>query len=420
MEPKKGNTRDPMRSQQVYTKQTRIAELAERHPQLAFTSLNHYIDMDWLKEAFRRTPKDRAPGVDGQSAGEYGEELESNLQSLINRAKSGSYRAPPVKRGYVPKDGREDRPIGMPTFEDKVLQRAVVMVLEPIYEHDFLDCSYGFRPKRSPHDALESLWKQIMEMGGCWLIDADIRKFFDTLVKEHLRSFLRHRVRDGVIERLVGKWLKAGVLEEGQILYPEDGTPQGGVISPVLSNIYLHEVLDKWFEEQIKPRLQGRAFLIRFADDFVMGFELERDARRVLEVLPKRFARFGLEIHPEKTRLVDFRRPREHASVRATFDFLGFTHYWGKSRKGRMVVQRKTAGSRLGRALKRVDEACRKARHRPVAEQWKMLRVKLLGHYGYYGITGNGRGLSSFLHWVRRLWRKWLSRRSRDAVLSLR
>jgi group II intron reverse transcriptase/maturase len=260
---------------------------------------------------------------------------------------------------------------------------------------------------------LESLWKQIMEMGGCWLIDADIRKFFDTLVKEYLRSFLRRRVRDGVIERLVGKWLKAGVLEDGQISYPEDGTPQGGVISPLLSNIYLHEVLDEWFETQIKPRLKGRAFLIRYADDFVMGFEVEQDARRVLEVLAKRFARFGLEIHPEKTRLVDFTRPREHASVQTTFDFLGFTHYWGKSRKGRMVVQRKTAGSRLSRAFKKVEEWCKAERHQPVAAQWKTLRMKLQGHYGYYGITGNFRCLRQFWRGVIRRWHFWLNRRSR-------
>jgi hypothetical protein len=233
------------------------------------------------------------------------------------------------------------------------------------------------------------------------------------MVKKHVRSFLRQRVRDGVIERLVGKWLQAGVLEDGQISYPEEGTPQGGVISPLLSNIYLHEVLDEWFESQIKPRLRGRAFLIRFADDFVMGFEMESDARRVLEVLPKRFARFGLEIHPDKTRLVDFRRSREPASVRATFDFLGFTHYWGKSRSGRRVVQRKTARSRLSRALKRVDEWCKSERHQPVEQQWKTLRVKLLGHYGYYGITGNFRGLYQFWRGAIRRWHFWLNRRSR-------
>ena len=418
MGPWTGNTTDAMKSNTVCTKQKRIAQLAERHRQLAFTSLNHYIDMDWLEAAYRRTRKDGAVGIDGQTAEAYSKDLQANLESLLNRAKSGRYRAPPVKRGYVPKEGKEKRPIGMPTFEDKVLQRAVVMVMEPIYEHDFLDCSYGFRPGHSPHQALAALWKAIMEMDGCTLVDVDIRKYFDSVEKKHIRAFVRQRVRDGVIGRLIGKWLKAGVWEEGRQYYPETGTPQGGVISPLLSNIYLHEVLDQWFEQQIKPRLQGRAFLIRFADDAVMGFEYESDAERVREVLPKRFGKYGLTIHPEKTRMVDFRRPPTGPKGKGTFDFLGFTHYWGKSRRGRMVVKRKTMKRRLSRAMQRAGQWCKHHRHSPLEKQQAALRQKLQGHYGYYGINGNSRSLRLYYQRLQRHWRYWLSRRSRNGALN--
>jgi group II intron reverse transcriptase/maturase len=263
----------------VSTKQQRIAELAKREPEVSFTSLNHHLDLDWLAEAYRRLPKDKAPGYDGQTVRDYGEELEANLPSLLERAKSGRYYAPPVQRAYLPKDrGNETRPIGMPTTEDKLLQRAVAMLLEPIYEQDFRECSYAFRVGRSPHDALESLWRQCTELGVRWIVEVDITKFFDTLVHAHLREFLRHRVRDGVITRLIGKWLNAGVLEQGTVHFPEAGTPQGGVISPMLSNIYLHYVLDLWFAEEVQPRLQGRTFMVRFADDVVMGFECQADA----------------------------------------------------------------------------------------------------------------------------------------------
>jgi RNA-directed DNA polymerase len=288
-----------MESQIVCTRQQRIAELAGQTPRFRMVSLNQYLDMDWMREAYRLTRKSGAPGVDGMTAAEYERNLEANLADLLERAKSGRYQAPPVRRVYIPKGQHDKRPLGIPTLEDKILQRAVVMLLQPVYEQDFLDCSHGFRPHRSPHTTLAALWKQIMGMDGCWLIDADIRKFFDTLAKSAMREILNQRVGDGVIRRLVSKWLHAGVMEDGAIRYPEAGTPQGGVISPLLSNIYLHEVLDVWFEQDIKPRLRGKAFLIRFADDFVMGFERQDDARRVLEVLSKRFEKYGLTIHPE-------------------------------------------------------------------------------------------------------------------------
>jgi group II intron reverse transcriptase/maturase len=398
--------------------QQRIAELAKQAPALSFTTLAHHLDVQWLHTADQRTRWDGAVGVDGQTAEDYAVNLMDNLQALLDRAKSGTYRAPPVRRVHIPKGtGNETRPIGIPTFEDKVLQRAVVMVLEPLYEQDFYDCSYGFRPGRSAHQALDALWQQLMALGGGWVVEVDIRKFFDTLDHARLRELLQRRMRDGVLTRLIGKWLNAGVLEGDVWTIPDEGTPQGGVISPLLANIYLHYVLDEWFEQQVKPCLRGKAFLIRYADDFVMGFTCEEDARRVLEVLPKRFAKYGLALHPDKTRLVPFVRPSQRSdSVAAeprpgTFDLLGFTHYWGRSRRGGWVIQRKTAANRFSRAVKKIADWCRKNRHEPIADQHRTLNQKLRGHDAYYGITGNGRWLHSLRHAVQRVWRYWLSRR---------
>ncbi len=407
-------------STSISTKQQRIAELAGNMPGKALTSLSHHMDLDWMMEAYRRTRKDGAVGVDGQTADQYAEQLEDRLRSLLDRAKSGDhYRAPPVRRVYIPKGDGSERPLGIPTFEDKVLQRAVVMVLEPIYEHDFLDCSYGFRPGRSAHQALAEIQSRLTVMGGGWVLDVDIRKFFDSLSHDHLRRILARRMRDGVIERLIGKWLTAGVMEDGVLTHPESGTPQGGVVSPLLANIYLHEVLDVWFAEEVTPRLQGRAFLVRYADDFVMGFSNERDAHRVMSVLPKRFGKFGLALHPDKTRLLNFQPPRFPDSREAggSFDFLGFTHHWAKSRQGRWVVKQKTAKGRFTKALQRIKEWCQVNRHKAVGEQCKALTQKLKGHYGYYGIIGNSASLGRFRNEVGRLWHKWLSRRSQKAKL---
>jgi len=387
---------------------------------MGLTSLNHHLDLAWLREAYRRTRKDGAVGVDGQTAAAYEEHLEENLRSLLERAKSGTYRAPPVRRVYIPKGGStsERRPIGIPTLEDKILQRAIVMLLEPIYEQDFHDCSYGFRPGRSAHQALENLWTQTMQSGGGWILEIDIRKFFDTLDHAHLRALLQQRVRDGVVLRLIGKWLNAGVMESGKLTYPEAGSPQGGVVSPLAANVYLHYVLDAWFHREVVPRLKGRAFLIRYADDAVMGFAREDDARRVQDVLPKRFGKYGLALHPEKTRLVPFRRPPlgrapkgPPAAGPGTFDLLGFTHYWGRSRQGNWVVKRKTAASRFTRAVRTIALWCRMHRHDPISVQHQTLCQKLRGHYAYYGITGNSIALSRFREEVKRLWWKWLGRR---------
>jgi RNA-directed DNA polymerase len=407
----------------VSTKRQRIAQLARQSPEMGFTSLAYFIDLDWLTEAFDRTRKDGAVGVDGQDGADYAANLTDNLQSLLDRAKSGTYQAPPVRRVHIPKAGSatETRPLGIPTFEDKVLQRAVVMVLEAVYEQDFLDCSYGFRPGRSAHQALDSLWRQTMAMGGGWIVDVDIRKFFDTIDRGHLRDFLKRRVRDGVLLRLIGKWLNAGVLEDGCLTHPEKGSPQGGVVSPILSNVFLHYVLDEWFEREVQPRLKGRSFLIRYADDFVMGFSCEEDARRVRDVLPKRFEKYGLTIHPDKTRLVPFERPgadRDRAGSEAgtppgTFDLLGFTHYWARSRNGNWVVKRKTSGSRFRRGLRALSEWCRVNRHHPIEDQHRTLSQKLVGHFAYYGITGNSMAPARFRNAATWIWKRWLSRRRR-------
>jgi len=423
-----GKTMGTPTPETVSTKRKRIAQLAKQMPGVALRTLAHHIDIEWLKEAYRRTRKDGAVGVDGQTAEEYAVNLEVNLQSLLDRAKAGDpYRAPPVRRVHIPKgDGSKTRPIGIPTFEDKVLQRAVVMALEPVFEQDFLDCSYGFRPRRSAHGALSALRNHVMEMrGGGWILEADIEGFFDSVDHAQLRRMFGERVRDGVLIRLIGKWLKAGVLEDGCVYHPESGTPQGGVISPLLANIYLHEVLDVWFEQEVLPRLRGKANLVRYADDFVIVFDTEVDARRVLDVLPKRFGKYGLRLHPDKTRLVRFTKPRggpkppgsddDHPG---SFELLGFRHFWGRSRKGHWVVKQKTSSSRFSRALRRYSTWCRANRHLPISEQHEALNAKLRGHDAYYGITGNYRMLSLLRRQVERIWRKWLSRRSRKAALT--
>lgn len=294
------------------------------------------------------------------------------------------------------------------------------MLLEPIYEQDFLDCSYGFRPGRSAHAALTSFRDQAMRhwRTGVTVLEVDIRKFFDNLDHQHLRQFLRQRVRDGVLLRLIDKWLKAGVMEDGNVSYPDSGSPQGGVISPLISNVFLHYVLDLWFEHDVKPRLEGDAFLIRYADDFVIGFRDHRDAQRVMEVIPKRFGKYGLTVHPTKTKLVSFRPPSSrtkdgHGPDRpGTFDLLGFTHYWAKSLKGYWVVKLKTASDRFTRAVRNIDRWCHDNRHLSLAEQQQTLNQKLRGHYAYYGVTGNSDAINRFRQEVENRWRKWLNRRN--------
>jgi group II intron reverse transcriptase/maturase len=291
------------------------------------------------------------------------------------------------------------------------------MALEPIYEHDFMECSYGFRPGRSAHQALDAFWRQAMNMGDCWVLEVDIRSYFDTLDHAHLRAILQRRVGDGVVQRLIGKWLNAGVLEGGVTRHMEQGTPQGGVISPLLANVYLHHVLDEWFEAEVKPRLDGHAFLVRYADDFVIGFRCEQDAVRAKQWLAERFAGYGLSLHPDKTRLVRFERPKDEGPRPDTFDLLGFTHHWARTRRGGWAVKRKTSRLRLRRTLRRIHDWCRAHRHDQIPQQHKALVQKLRGHYEYFGITGNAQALRIVWQAAQRRWHKWLSRRSQRAYI---
>lgn len=405
----------------------RIAKLARKKPRVVFRSLAHLIDVELLRAAFKRTRKSGATGVDGVTAADYAKNLEANLDSLAKRLKAGTYRAPPVRRVHIPKGEGKTRPIGIPAFEDKVLQRAVTMVLNAIYEQDFHDFSHGFRPKRSAHQALAALRKALMRLRGGWVLEVDIKAFFDTLCPSHLRAFLDQRVVDGVLRRVIDKWLNAGVLEDGKQSFPELGTPQGGVISPLLANIYLHEVLDEWFVHVVKPRLTADADLVRFADDFVIVFQAEEDARRVFEILPQRFAKFGLTLHPDKTQLIPFQKPTPGRAATATpagsarpgtFDLLGFTLYWAQSRQGYWAVFQKTASSRFARGASRISEWCRRNRHLPVISQHKELSTKLRGHYNYYGLIGNSRAINCFRNQTLLTWKYWLNRRAQHGTMT--
>jgi group II intron reverse transcriptase/maturase len=333
----KGKMGDTLRSPTVTTKLQRLAEQAARDPKRVFTTLAHLIDEDFLREAYRQTSKSSAAGIDGVTAKQYAEHLEENLRDLHDRLRSGRYQAAPVVRVWIEKEDGGQRPIGKPAVEDKIVQRAVAMLLEAIYEQDFSDSSYGFRPGRSPHEALREVRTRCMAEGIGWIVDADVSGYFDSIDRTHLRAILRQRVNDGSLLCLIGKWLRAGVMDGGVLQHPETGVVQGGVISPVLANVMLHHVLDVWCAQEVQPRLKGRSFLTRFADDFVIGCEREADARRVMAVLPKRFARFGLRMHPEKTALIAFSTPSARqgsAEGNGTCDFLGLTHYWAQSRRG--------------------------------------------------------------------------------------
>lgn len=398
----------------------RIATLVERAEGRPFTTLAHHVDVDWLRVATARTRKNGAPGVDGQTGQAYAENLEVNLQDLYRRIRSGTYEAPPVRAVDIPKGDGKTRTLGIPTFEDKVFQRAVVMLLEPLYEPEFHPDSYGFRPRRSAHQALAALRDCLMTWHGGWVLEVDIRKFFDTLGHAHLTALLQQKVRDGTVLRWIDHWLRADVLRDGCLEHRDEGTPQGGVISPLLANIYLHYVLDHWFETEVRPRLGGRSRLFRYADDFVIVFEREEDARRTLDVLPKRFGRYGLALHPDKTRLIPFHQPRprgwrgrhDDRPTPGAFDLLGFTHVWARTAKGTWFVRRKTARDRMTRSLAAVREWCRASRHLSIRVQSEALSRKALGHFQYYGIPGNLDSLWRFSKMAYRAWVKWLGRRS--------
>lgn len=406
----------------IQTKQLRIAQLAKERPEQVFTSLAHYIDVFWMHEAYRRTKKGGATGVDGETAKDFEQDLMGNLKNLVEMLKSGSYKAPPVRRIYLEKGDGKKRPIGIPTFADKVMQRAVTMVLEPLFEQDFYWFSYGFRPEKSAHQGIDAVCGDLWKSRGGWVVELDIKGFFDNIDHKALRTFLDQRVRDGVLRRAIDKWLCAGVMEDGSLQLSKKGTPQGGVISPLLANILLHGLVDKWFIDEVLPRVP-EAKLCRYADDIIMTFRSERDAKRILAVTRKRFTKFGLELHPEKTRIIDFRcplrKPKDISREQrpGTFDFLGFTFYWCIGLSGFWCLKTRTRKGKLRESLRDISDWCRKNRHRKVKWQHQKLCEKLKGHYAYFGRTGNTPMLKNFFYGVCRTWYRWLARRSQKRYL---
>jgi group II intron reverse transcriptase/maturase len=396
----------------------RLTELAKEDPKRQFYSIVHMITPEALYAAFRGLRKKASAGVDGVTYEMYEKDAVRNIRTLHERLKNDKYQAQPMRRVYIPKENGKQRPLSIPALEDKIVQKAMVEILNAIYEQDFIDCSYGFRPGRGQHQALDEVGRVICTRPTGWVLEIDVTAYFDSIVREQLMEMIEKRVRDGSVLCLIRKWIQVGVIEEGRLLVSETGTGQGQTISPLLANIYLHYVLDEWFENEVKPRLRGEAHEIRFADDAVLCFQYKEDAERVLEVLPKRFGKYGLTLHPEKTRLVEFGRYAEANAKRqgkkpCTLDFLGFTHICARSRKGQFTVHVRTIKKRFRRGLTAIAEWCQKNRHIPVDEQQKTLNAKLRGHYQYYGRPTNYRRLWLFYREVHHIWRKWLSRRTR-------
>ena len=395
-----------------------ISEMARTDADLQFTTLAHVLDAGFLRECYYQLGRDRASGIDGVSWKEYGKQLDENLDDLVTRMKAKRYKPQPSKRVYIPKNDHETRPLGLPSLEDKVVQKGIARILGAIYEADFLDCSYGFRPGRDCHKALNVVDKTIMTRSINHVIEADIRKFFDKVSHEWLMKFLAHRIKDPSFLFLIRRFLKAGYMEDGLFVMTEEGTPQGGNLSPILSNIFLHYVLDLWFEKKIRPQARGACYMVRYADDFVCMVRYQEDARDIEQLLRDRFAKFGLELHPDKTRTLSFGKfERENAKRQGrkanTFDFLGFTHYSGQSRKGNFIVGLKTSRKKFRRKIAEMNDWLRKIRnHKKAKEWWPTLIAKLRGHYQYYGVSGNMRSLNRFYTLTVRLTRKWLNRRS--------
>jgi len=363
-------------------------------------------------------------GVDGVTYKQYDAKAEESLWTLHGKLKSGEYRAQPLKRIYIPKEDGRQRPISIPSLEDKIVQRATVKLLNAIYEQDFLDCSYGFRPGRNAHNALDEIGRVICRRPISFVIEGDICNYFDTIVRSQLMEMIGKRVSDGSILKLIRKWIDIGVIDDGRLLVAETGTGQGQVISPLLANVYLHYVLDEWFQDVVKPRLKGEAYEIRYADDFILCFQFREDAEKVLQVLTQRFAKYGLQLHPEKTRLIEFgpdalTKSEQPGGTRpATLDFLGFTHICKWSRRGLFMIQLRTMRKRLRRSLKAMAAWCRQHRHDPVEDQCKALNRKLRGHYQYYGRPTNFRSLREYYRNVRRIWKIWLNRRTRGHTMN--
>jgi RNA-directed DNA polymerase len=397
----------------------RVREAAKKDKKLRFTALLHHIySLETLRMAYFALKREAAPGVDGETWRHYGEDLEKNLRDLTARLARGAYRAKPVRRVYIPKaDGRQ-RPLGVTALEDKIVQRAAVEVLNAIYETDFLGFSYGFRPGRSPHRALDALYVALTARRVNWVLDLDIRSYFDKISHEWLVKFVEHRIADRRVVRLIQKWLNAGVLEDGKHLRVEEGTPQGGSASPLLANIYLHYAFDLWVQAWRRKRARGEVIVVRFADDIVLGFELKSDAERFRAELEERFRKFSLELHPEKTRLLEFgryaaeNRKRRGLGKPETFDFLGFTHICGKTSKGRFLVVRQTIRKRLQTKLQEVKTELRRRMHEPVPMVGQWLKAVVSGHLRYYGVPSNRYALAHFRFTVGRFWHRTLKHRS--------
>jgi group II intron reverse transcriptase/maturase len=407
--------------QDVLPKLKRVAERAKREPETRILSLAHLVDVDLMKEAYRRIRKDAAVGVDGVTKEQYGAQLEDNLRRLHTRMREGRYRHQPIRRVHIPKAPGKTRPIGISTIEDKVVQNALTMVLEILYEPVFLDCSYGFRPGRSAHDALRTVNAACMRGEVSWVLEADIESFFDSIDRKKLMEMLRQRVNDEDFARLVGKCLHVGVLDGAEYTEPDVGTAQGSALSPMLGNIYLHHVLDVWLDREVRPQLRGKACLVRYADDLVIGFERREDAEMVMVMLRQQMAEYGLRLHPEKTRLVRFERPsprQDGGKGPGTFDFLGFTLLWRKTRNGAWGQNFRTREVRLQRAIVAITDYCRRHRHEPVKEQHASLCRRINGHINYFGVNGNVAGLVRLLRAVKRAWYKWLKRRSNRTRLN--
>lgn len=418
------HSRDIELGDECPTPLSRLTELAKEDSARRFYSIAHFLTPTALCEAFKQLRKDASAGVDGVTFQEYQKELGRKLQDLWERVKGGKYRTQPLRRVYIPKeDGKSERPISIPALEDKIIQGATVRLLNAIYEADFLDCSYGSRPGRSPHQALDEIDRVLFRESITCVLELDIKSYFESIVRKHLVEMIERRVSDGSILRLIGKWINVGVIEEGRLLESADGVGQGQVISPLLANIYLHHVLDKWFEDEVKPRLKGKAFLVRYMDDAVICFQEAEDAQKLLKVLEKRFSNYGLTLHPEKTRLVEAGQAALEKAERVgkapdTFDFLGFTHIPGRSRRGFYRPGVRTMRKRLKRGLKEVGRWCKRNRHEPVAKQQQTLNAKLRGHYQYYGRSSNYVALWRFYRIVERTWHKWLSRRTRGTPMT--
>jgi RNA-directed DNA polymerase len=405
------------------TKLNRVAEMAKQKT-FVFRTLAHLITEEALAWSFRELRRDAAAGVDEVTVRDYEADLSAKLRDLHQRLRMRRYQAQPLRRVYIEKEDGKQRPLSIPVLEDKIVQKAVTSILERIYEADFLPCSYGYRPNRSAREAVEAINKRITFERVNWVLEADIQDYFGSILREELKRMLQKRIQDADLLRLIGKWLHVGVVDDGQLLMSEDGTYQGSVISPILANVYLHEVLDLWVEKDVKPRMKGPIALYRFADDFVVCFETRSDAERFQEVLPKRFAKYGLKLHPTKTRLLAFGRAAAQEAERTgrrkpeTFGFLGFTFYWGKTRTGAWTVKYKTMAKRIRRGLLRWGQWCKQNRHRRLVEQHERLKAVLRGHYQYYGLPTNSRSLARFREGAILQWRKWLGRRDRATAMT--